>query len=158
MSKENDLTVGKAESMVFHDSIGINTGTFILPKYKSSNFSRIINEVVPLNLRTETGDIKQYIGIIEYSTGTKLMINIKKEEENLNLLHIGTRFIIGDIFPRAYVIEVINEYPTTDNVITDSLDKGCITIILALDITYKIDNLEEKLADNTCGIKTGKLI
>ena len=87
------------------------------------------------------------------------MVNIKKEEENLNLLHVGTRFIIGDIFPRAYMIEGINEYPTSDNaIITDTLDKGCITIVLVLDFTYSTDDLKEKIADNTCGMKTGKLI
>ena len=114
-------------------------------------------EFLPLNFKPKTGEIYQYISSVEYSTGTKLYLNIKKNEEGLKALQVGTRFIVGDIFPRAYILEEINEYPTNDDTITkDVFDRrGSIIIKLKLDLILNTDDLKGKIADNTRGTKIG---
>ena len=111
-------------------------------------------EFLPLNFKTKTGEVYQYISSVEYSTGTKLYLSIKKNEEGLKALQVGVRFILGDIFPRAYILEEINEYPTNDDITAEGvLDRGGIIIKLRLDLILNTDDLKGKIADNDGNVK-----
>jgi len=98
---------------------------------------------IKINLKT-FNELKETVmtfeGYIISSTDTTLKIGIDKNED-LKSIFLDHRFIIGDIYPRAYKITGINEYPTQLDI------KNLVIFTLQIDPFMDDDDLFLKIAN-----------
>jgi hypothetical protein len=99
-------------------------------------------ENIKLKLKTGANTILEFNGDIVYSAPHKYIVIIDKDD-NVTNIEEGTRFIIGDLFPKVYKVEGINEYPTNKNYVHD-----CIELNLRKDMYDNRDDFDNKIAYN----------